>query len=247
MNFLVEKKYKNIIFDLDETLVHKQPNLSEIIKQFLVQNGVVLTEEQNRQAGLWSHKFWNDPGNYYRDPDKNDETNNNSFWYKYMEFYGEILDIHPHELKRIGSELALVMSDQKRQEYLASGTSEVLSALLKNKYRMGVLSNRYSKIAPVVDGYELSEYFEATLSAGELGAMKPDKEIFHLFLEIFEGAPSETVYIGDNYWLDVQGAKNAGIQPILIDPYNWYRDVDCPVIRDLSGLLPILISANQED
>lgn len=211
MNYLVEKIYKNIIFDLDETLVHKRPNLSNIIRQFFEQKGVVLTEEQNRQAGLWSHKFWGDPGNYYRDPDKNDESNNNSFWLKYMEFYGEMLNIQSHELEKIGSELALVMSDRKRQEYLASDISEVLSVLLENKFRMGVLSNRYSKIAPVIDGYQLSEFFIATLSGGELGAMKPDKEIFHLFLEIFGGAPGETVYIGDNYWLDVQGAKNAGI------------------------------------
>lgn len=241
MNDLKEKKFRNIIFDLDGTLVHKRPGLLDIIHQFLNQIGVVLTEEQKRQAGLWSHKFWDEPENYFRDPDKSDEGNINSFWHKYMEFYGEMLSIGAHDLKRIGSELAHVMRDKRRHEYLAADSEDVLSILLKNQFKMGVLSNRYSQITMAIEEYQLSDYFVATLTAGELGAMKPDKEIFHLFLEIFGGSSDDTVYVGDNYWLDVKGAMNAGLQPILIDPHNWYRDVDCPVIRDLSDLLPIFI------
>jgi predicted HAD superfamily phosphohydrolase YqeG len=42
--------------------------------------------------------------------------------------------------------------------------------------------------------------------------------------------------VGDNYFADVVGARNAGIQPILIDPVNLFPEADCVVIDTISDL-----------
>ena len=49
-------------------------------------------------------------------------------------------------------------------------------------------------------------------------------------------APDCTVYVGDNYYIDIVGARNVGITPILIDPENIFPDAECKVIRTLSEL-----------
>lgn len=53
------------------------------------------------------------------------------------------------------------------------------------------------------------------------------------------------MYVGDNYFADVLGAQNAGLQPILIDPEGVFTDHvdcigDCHVIRCMSELLALL-------
>ena len=35
------------------------------------------------------------------------------------------------------------------------------------------------------------------------------------------------LYVGDIYEIDIRGARNAGIEALLIDPLGGYEDVDC--------------------
>jgi putative hydrolase of the HAD superfamily len=48
------------------------------------------------------------------------------------------------------------------------------------------------------------------------------------------------VYVGDIYEIDVRGARNAGISPVLMDPLNRYGEVDCLRIDALERLLDLL-------
>jgi len=47
------------------------------------------------------------------------------------------------------------------------------------------------------------------------------------------------MYVGDNYFADVVGARGAGLQPVLYDPAGIYPEANCPVIVSLDGLLEL--------
>ena len=48
-------------------------------------------------------------------------------------------------------------------------------------------------------------------------------------------AGADAVYIGDQYEIDVVGARGAGMYPILIDRTDFHPDItDCPRIRTLA-------------
>ena len=83
----------------------------------------------------------------------------------------------------------------------------------------------------------LDSFFDYSHSAGELGETKPNKEIFQKHLSIIDAEPSETIYVGDNYWLDVLGAESAGIDAILFDRFSWFDQVDCTRITKISDLI----------
>ena len=51
---------------------------------------------------------------------------------------------------------------------------------------------------------------------------------------------AETLYVGDIYEIDVQGARGAGITPVLLDPLTLYGEVDCARIDRLARLLELL-------
>jgi len=54
--------------------------------------------------------------------------------------------------------------------------------------------------------------------------------------------PERIIYIGDNYFADIVGAKNAGITPVLLDPGEIFPDAECSVIRSLGEIMEMLIS-----
>lgn len=76
-----------------------------------------------------------------------------------------------------------------------------------------------------------------------IGTAKPHAGIFRDALALMNGRGTSTdriAYIGDSYVNDVQGARNAGIHPILLDPYNDHEGDDCERIGSLHDLLAFI-------
>jgi putative hydrolase of the HAD superfamily len=63
----------------------------------------------------------------------------------------------------------------------------------------------------------LSELLDGALSSAEVGAPKPDPEIFTRALALAGARPEEALHVGDDVDADVRGALAAGIEPVLID------------------------------
>ena len=92
---------------------------------------------------------------------------------------------------------------------------------------------------------ELEKYFKAVIVAGEAGIPpKPDPEPFRMCLEELGVDPSEAVYVGDDYRIDICGAGDAGLHPVWIQHHrvkrNW-PDVETagPIISSLDKLLEL--------
>ena len=56
------------------------------------------------------------------------------------------------------------------------------------------------------------------------------------FLDKLELSPKETLYIGDNYFADVVGARNAGLAPLLYDPRGIFPEADCARMTSFTEL-----------
>jgi FMN phosphatase YigB (HAD superfamily) len=53
-------------------------------------------------------------------------------------------------------------------------------------------------------------------------------------------SPKEAIYVGDNYYADVVGARRAGLQPVLYDPIGIFPDPDCATIKSFDELNSII-------
>jgi hypothetical protein len=51
-----------------------------------------------------------------------------------------------------------------------------------------------------------------------------------------------TVHVGNLYHVDVMGARGARLHAVLVDEADLRPGVDCPRVRDVSGLLALLSS-----
>lgn len=119
-------------------------------------------------------------------------------------------------------------------------TAETLDELRRRGYRLGVISNADGRAEQALDAVGLRPHFELVIDSGLVGIDKPDPRIFHLAAERMGVQPHEAVYVGDIYEIDVQGARAAGMQAILIDPLWKWDDRDCTRIRGLHDLLDVL-------
>jgi FMN phosphatase YigB (HAD superfamily) len=84
--------------------------------------------------------------------------------------------------------------------------------------------------------------------SARVGYQKPHPAIFLHALELLGAAPQDAIHVGDDPVADVDGARRAGIEPVLIvrdhrrdaipDPDS--RAGGAPVISDLDDLLDLL-------
>ena len=122
------------------------------------------------------------------------------------------------------------------RRHLADQAMELLSNLQQEGFRLGVISNRSEPFDEQLETLGIHSYFEYSLAAGTIDAWKPDPLIFQHAMTQMKVRPEQAVYVGDNYFADVIGARNAGILPVLIDPVDLFPEADCLVIDTVGDL-----------
>jgi putative hydrolase of the HAD superfamily len=94
-------------------------------------------------------------------------------------------------------------------------TQKMLTAL-KDRYRLGLLSNLTHGPAAraILARHGLVPFLEVIIISGELGYRKPHWQTFHALGHQF-GLPREQIaFVGDDLENDINGARQAGLQPI---------------------------------
>lgn len=121
------------------------------------------------------------------------------------------------------------------------GTLELLAALRQHGLKLGLITNgfaetHYEKLELLGLGAE----FDAVLCADEVGMVKPDPKIFLHACELLATSPSRAAMVGDRYFRDIVGARNAGLFTIYIDVHSETIPADeSPDIR-VKGIQEVL-------
>jgi putative hydrolase of the HAD superfamily len=128
---------------------------------------------------------------------------------------------------------------------------ETVSVLkrLSPKYQLGIISNtqgqQRSGTHRISRFPELEKYFKVITIAGENGiAPKPDPRPFRLCLEGLNVKPFEAIYVGDDYRIDVCGARDAGLHAVWLKHHTVSRswpdvETSTPIITRLDQLLDL--------
>jgi beta-phosphoglucomutase-like phosphatase (HAD superfamily) len=93
----------------------------------------------------------------------------------------------------------------------------VLEAL-RERYRLGIVSNFYGNLEAVCHSAGLAALFAVVVDSHCVGAEKPDPAIFHVALETLRATPETTVFVGDSLRRDREGARRTGMRFIWIVP-----------------------------
>jgi putative hydrolase of the HAD superfamily len=123
----------------------------------------------------------------------------------------------------------------------------VLQTLRQQGYKVGLITN---SMFPMwmrdieLREYQLLEFFDARITSGDTGYMKPHPAIFQKALDLLGADARQAVFVGDRPINDIAGANESGLVSILVVPPHLQRDLDDTrpdyTINCLSELLPIL-------
>jgi putative hydrolase of the HAD superfamily len=132
---------------------------------------------------------------------------------------------------------ALVENTQKSANWdqILPGTREALDRI-RQDYAIAVISNADGKIDAVLRRCGIEDCFASITDSGNVGSEKPHPAIFDAALRAMNAPPAESLYVGDVYSIDYIGARNAGMQAVLLDVAGAYHEREFPRVESLAEL-----------
>jgi putative hydrolase of the HAD superfamily len=109
---------------------------------------------------------------------------------------------------------------------------------LKSKgIKLGLITNAEQAQAPFEE-LGLYDHLDYIMTSPEEGMGKPAPHIFWAALRRAGVKASEAIHVGDQYDIDVVGARGVGIKALLLDRNNILEETDdCPIINSLTEII----------
>jgi putative hydrolase of the HAD superfamily len=105
---------------------------------------------------------------------------------------------------------------------------EVVDVLekLQPRFQLGVISNFDGRLRFILEHLGISKYFAHVFISSEIGADKPDPEIFQRALTFIGLKPNDVLHVGDDSERDWEAARAAGLSIFRLDRQkNSLRDL----------------------
>ena len=207
---------------------------------YAVQLGAGDSLEKRLKLARWTHYYWAQSPELLQDMQTFGELQD-PFWLHYGRRSLLVFECTPEVADQLAPQIhSYMQSGIKIEDWVPPDVPETLKELKETGFLLGVLSNRSTPFYEQLEYLGLHEYFKFALAAGEVESWKPDPKIFQHALGRLETSPEQTLYVGDNYYADILGAQQAGLQPVLIDPEGIFPEASCPVIREMGELKGVL-------
>ncbi|HWV99642.1 MAG TPA: HAD-IA family hydrolase [Candidatus Acidoferrum sp.] len=91
-----------------------------------------------------------------------------------------------------------------------------LQALAAHGLKLGIISNWDDRLRPLLRAFKLHEHCDVIIVSCEVGAAKPARAIFRRAAAELRLVPETILHVGDSLEMDVQGARAAGLQSLLL-------------------------------
>jgi putative hydrolase of the HAD superfamily len=132
----------------------------------------------------------------------------------------------------------------RRRLGLYPSVREVLD-VLRGRYPLAVVTDAQSANARgELHKVGLLGYFDPIVISGDHGYRKPDRRLFQFALDGMNVAAGNTLYVGNDMYRDIFGAREAGMRTVMFDSDQGSKDhpgcVPDHTITDFRDLLPIL-------
>lgn len=113
--------------------------------------------------------------------------------------------------------------------------SRDILTVLKQRFRIGVVSNFYGNLDRVLFEAGLSELVDTIADSSRLGIFKPDPGIYRAALTGLGVEAAEAAMVGDSLDKDCAPAKRLGLTTV------WLRHVDAVQSKDVEGIADFTI------
>lgn len=230
------KTYKHIFFDLDRTLwdfdAAAEVAFERIYDRYHLKDlGIPNAHDFHETYHPLNERLWE----LYREDRITKDYLNRTRFVLPLEHY----NIHDTDLADHLSEDYVYWSP--RIVKLVPGTM-VLLDYLKPKYHLHLITNGFQEVQDTkltLSG--MKPYFETLTVSEEVGVKKPNPEIFHYALQKANAKAEESLMIGDEMAVDIDGARAAGMDTLFYNAKGHPEAGTCTYeVKDLLEIKEIL-------
>jgi putative hydrolase of the HAD superfamily len=215
------KKYRHLFFDLDHTLWDFEANAKLTLQDLhdsleLGKKGVNDFELFHKNYLEHNERLWE---RYRNGAIKQDELRIKRMQMALLDF------------KIADDELAKIMSTRflellPTRTLLFPDTKEILQYLSDKGYELHLITNGFEQTQhSKLNHSGLSGFFKEIITSEGSNSLKPNKEIFEYAFQKTGAKPDESIMIGDSIEVDIQGAKNAGIDQVFVNHHHVQIDI----------------------
>jgi putative hydrolase of the HAD superfamily len=226
---------KAVFFDLFQTLVRYEPPREELLAEALKEFGIEVLADALRHPLVAADEY------IYRELARRPlgqrtPEEKMALYLRHQEVLLEEAGINPAPEVTRG-----VLGRMQRQKMALALFDDVAPALARLRQRglvLGMVSNVDSDMSADFDRLRLPAWLDVIVTSRDAGVSKPDPAIFREALRRAAVRPDEAVFVGDQYQVDIVGARGAGMAGVLLDRTGFYQEItDCPRIASLRELV----------
>lgn len=219
--------FDTILFDLDDTIHDRNKTLSTFAQLFGRTYLSAMDEESLRN--LEDIFFQVDWRGYRPREEMFTEFRNRISW-KRQPSLKELMDFWNEEFPKCAEPM--------------DGLYEVLDCFLSMGINMGIVTNGESKFQNTkLDKLKLRKYMKTILISEEVKLRKPEIAIFNLALSSMNSCRENTLFVGDNVFVDIKGARDAGLSTAWVSSGEIWKEAQFKpdyIINDIKELRKIL-------
>jgi len=226
---------KAVFFDLYQTLVCYEPPREELQARALQEFGIEVNPEVFRRPIVIADEFiyqeiTRTPLSQLSAEDKT------ALYARYQRIVLKEAGIEANEQLIFGLLGKMRQFDMKL--VLFDDVMPVLADFKGRGLILGLISNVDRDITSLLNELGLTSLLQVVVTSQDVGFNKPQPEIFREALRQAGVQAAEAIYIGDQYQIDVIGAKKAGMEGVLLDRGGYFAEInDCPRIQSLTQLV----------
>ena len=236
-NSCIMNKPKHIFFDLDRTLWDFESSANEAFRRIfhnfgLGKRGVESHEKFHKVYTVHNNRLWDS----YR---KGEITKEDLRGRRFNETLYSFNIVDTQLGDRIGDEYIRISPLIVR---LFPNAINILEYLSSRGYILHIITNGFEEVQTVkLRESKMRGYFKHVVTSEEAGVKKPDPVIFNYAFDKTGALPSESIMIGDDFEVDIEGARNVGMKTIFFDPESLHTDPVCDFhiqnLKEIEGIL----------
>lgn len=115
-------------------------------------------------------------------------------------------------LKRPVSEAQAIRAEFFAGDFVDRALVDFLRSL-RGRYKTGLISNAFDDLRPFIVREKFDDAFDHIIISAEVGAAKPDPQIYHIALEQAQVEPKEAVFV-DDFFENVEACEKVGMKGI---------------------------------
>jgi len=200
-------RFKAVLFDLGGTLI-KTAEVPEIFRRILAVYGVKVDFGQILKAHRANEKEF--------DFEAGVAESGMAFWHNWNMAIVKRLGVG-RDVQLLARKISELWWDYADLQFYPDVVG-TLAQLRVKQVKTGIVTNGLREdYEKVLQKLEAASYFDINVGADSCKTAKPDERIFLYAAQKLQLRPAEILFVGDSIEKDYEGARKAGLKPLLID------------------------------